>query len=727
MNIFKQYGIREVADVVFYSITRIGDEEFYVPVLFFDTLKVATIDKSVTAVTAAGGTGNGKVLSWSFDKNIKLKLEDALFSQMSLNTFMNGRVMAKMSDWTSAIAKLNVANKYGQKHYSVKAYPSPEISDDEWEIIYRCAQKAGFDPRNGYSDDNNENPLEDEKNHSCKYIYDSEDESGDIDKLVAENRWLLKDHYYRRTQKTPHPRDISQYLDYNARDYESVNLVVKEISKTAELREAQTVHDLAVGECWGSMRHVSMTYREKGSEFDLLRRESAETGLASKDIATTLCFQIERTTTGYKCNWAYLTIDNQTILDGKPIVSTMEVFKNVFTGYNKDIAGLGGNVNPSFHIGNEFFLNHILFYIFPHFLEDAIGDLCWCDLNDKIYPAMPQQVIDYIAQEIDSFSKAGRFENDLYEAQYIDRFEKCTVKDRKGLKIDLVEQMLNVKKLYNNEQSTFTVFYDQKTMLPFMGSKVIDEKVSAQKCVRIFKDGAITKEEYLAAIKSYMRNQYPDEWVDSLTHDDYVINKITNQYGEELITDKLFRTVKDGNNIMTGSGDDYGPEMTKSSGYYLVYFNIIKRDYYYLKYGTTYLKRCRVIDEDVNDITFLGTNLSIDVDTFPGEFLIVGETYVREQQTGKDRRMQFVINRAAISASTKIQLQASGNPTTFSIDVDVLVPKNKKKSMFELIQYDVEEDKVEGGTKVVPQDKHHSYTPTLQIEEQIIGKNIEIY
>jgi hypothetical protein len=136
-----------------------------------------------------------------------------------------------------------------------------------------------------------------------------------------------------------------------------------------------------------------------------------------------------------------------------------------------------------------------------------------------------------------------------------------------------------------------------------------------------------------------MRNQYPDEWVDSLTYDDYVINKITNKYGEELIIDKLFRTVKDGNNIMTGSGDDYGPEMVESNDYYLVYFNILKRDYYYLKYGTVYLKRCRVIDEDVNDITFLGTNLSIDVDTFPGEFLIVGETYVREQQTGKDRRL----------------------------------------------------------------------------------------
>ena len=113
MNIFKQYGIKEVADVVFYSITRVGDEEFYIPVLYFDTLKVTSLDKSVTAVPANGGKGNGKILSWNFGKDLKLKLEDALFSQMSLNTFMNGRVMAKMSPWTSAIAKLNVANKYG--------------------------------------------------------------------------------------------------------------------------------------------------------------------------------------------------------------------------------------------------------------------------------------------------------------------------------------------------------------------------------------------------------------------------------------------------------------------------------------------------------------------------------------------------------------------------------------------------------------------------------------
>jgi hypothetical protein len=37
-------------------------------------------------------------------------------------------------------------------------------------------------------------------------------------------------------------------------------------------------------------------------------------------------------------------------------------------------------------------------------------------MQDKIYTAMPQEVINFIAEEIDEFSKTGHFENDLYEA-----------------------------------------------------------------------------------------------------------------------------------------------------------------------------------------------------------------------------------------------------------------------------------------------------------------------
>ena len=714
MNIFKQYGIKEVADVVFYSITRVGDEEFYIPVLYFDTLKITSLDKNVNTVIEHGGKGNGKIISWNYEKNSKLKLEDALFSQMSLNTFLNGRVMAKMSAWTSAIAKLNVANKYGQKHYSVKAFPSPELTEEEWEIIYRCAQKAGFDPRTGYSNTIGENRLATE-NHTTKFIYTEENDSNT---MVAENRWLLKDRYYRRTQKTPHSRNIAPYFDYDANNYESVSIIIKDIDRDKELKQAKEVYDLPYGSRWGDWRDLVITYKEVDNNLTI-RKVSIDDDEFDpfKHIVMRIHFSFEKRPEGIKCLWCYISADN---MSENPERGTLNILRKLFTGYNKDDTEL----IPSFHIGNEFFLNHLFYYIFPNYLEDAIGDLCWCDMNDKICPAMPQEVINYIAEEITDFSKTGYFENDLYEAEHIDRFEKCVVKNRKGLKIDLIEQMKNIKSLYKDEEVNFTVFYDAKTMLPFMDKKQLDEKILSQKCVRIHKFTTPTEEDYLAAIKSYLRGQYDDDWVDSLTENDYVINSVVMDYSYAQNQKREYQLINPQNSIDPSTGEvNYISEISS----YLIYFNIIKRDYINLKYGTVYYKRSRTINDDVNDITFIGTDLSIDTDTFPGEFMIVGETYAREQQTGKDRRLQFVINRAAISASTKIQLQATGGPTTFSIDVDILKPKIDKKSMFELIQYDVEEDKQEGGFKIIPQNKRHSCTSTIQVYEEIVGQNIEIY
>ena len=83
MNLFQKYGIKEVSDVVFYSINEIGDEVFYTPVLFLDTLKVSTLEKSAQKVSAQGGKGNKKLITWNYGKEITLNLEDALFSPAS--------------------------------------------------------------------------------------------------------------------------------------------------------------------------------------------------------------------------------------------------------------------------------------------------------------------------------------------------------------------------------------------------------------------------------------------------------------------------------------------------------------------------------------------------------------------------------------------------------------------------------------------------------------------
>ena len=45
MNLFTQYGIKEVADVTIYSIIEIGDENFYLPVLYLDTLKISNVEE----------------------------------------------------------------------------------------------------------------------------------------------------------------------------------------------------------------------------------------------------------------------------------------------------------------------------------------------------------------------------------------------------------------------------------------------------------------------------------------------------------------------------------------------------------------------------------------------------------------------------------------------------------------------------------------------------------
>ena len=184
MNLFQKYGIKEVADVVFYSINEIGDEVFYTPVLFLDTLKVSTVEKTAEKVEARGGYGNKKLITWNFGKDIVLNLEDALFSPASMSMIWGGTLESKLSDYTNAIVKCNLGNKYGQLHYSIKAYPSPAMTDGEWEVVFGAAEVVKLD-----SGSENEN--------STKYIYPSSATSQDKE-YIEENRVNLIKKYFKR-------------------------------------------------------------------------------------------------------------------------------------------------------------------------------------------------------------------------------------------------------------------------------------------------------------------------------------------------------------------------------------------------------------------------------------------------------------------------------------------------------------------------------------------------
>ena len=82
--------------------------------------------------------------------------------------------------------------------------------------------------------------------------------------------------------------------------------------------------------------------------------------------------------------------------------------------------------------------------------------------------------------------------------------------------------------------------------------------------------------------------------------------------------------------------------------------------------------------------------LKIDVsaNSFPGVYYITGDTYARNEATGKDEFFQFIIPKAKVlSESNTITLEAEGDPTVFSMNLKVLRPRDGV--MMKLVQYKI--------------------------------------
>ena len=96
-SILDRYGIKEVADVTFYTINADGSRG--APALYLDTLKVSTIEQTAETADARGGKGNPKLITWDYGKEISVTIEDALFSSKSMAImFGNGKVDSKVND-----------------------------------------------------------------------------------------------------------------------------------------------------------------------------------------------------------------------------------------------------------------------------------------------------------------------------------------------------------------------------------------------------------------------------------------------------------------------------------------------------------------------------------------------------------------------------------------------------------------------------------------------------
>ena len=96
----------------------------------------------------------------------------------------------------------------------------------------------------------------------------------------------------------------------------------------------------------------------------------------------------------------------------------------------------------------------------------------------------------------------------------------------------------------------------------------------------------------------------------------------------------------------------------------------------------------RVVYE-VNTLT-TGTGvyeIVITPNKFPGTYLLVGDTVVRNAKTGLDEGFQFIIPKAKIGSETTFTMEAEGDPSVFDITLTVLKADNG--SMMSLVKYDI--------------------------------------
>ena len=81
--------------------------------------------------------------------------------------------------------------------------------------------------------------------------------------------------------------------------------------------------------------------------------------------------------------------------------------------------------------------------------------------------------------------------------------------------------------------------------------------------------------------------------------------------------------------------------------------------------------------------------VTISPETYPGTYRVVGDTFMRSAETGKDEAFQFVIGKAKVSSEVTITLEAEGDPSTFEMTLTVLRDKNDRgeNEMMKLIRY----------------------------------------
>lgn len=673
MNIFEQYGIKEVADVTLYAIElNKYDDEVYVPIMYLDTLKVSTVESTAEQSTARGGLGNPELITWDYGREITLTLEDALFTPASQSMMWGGKFGIKNTKiygiWNPYIYEKDERGKtiWAKKFVAYSKKESDyELQDNG---TYKLIAEPDFLVIENAEDDNDKNYY---KIENGKIVVSEQSVSVNLESLktmgfisficpcdlhekymfYAENQ-VGHYKYYKDTAKDLAAMQEDQLVGAALKCPKKYPIVVDKENPENSILKGYYVDEIVNTSWFNKERpeYAEITIKNFG---DFQLEQYSYVPFEAND--TTYCELINGTSSSVlekcQCSHAYIWKEADLLL------TSLEGEQDIYT-INDTAVSIRVPIDSSdkqITIANK--------SLYETVYDEDTSSWKYVENGEKIKGQVNLS---------DRFNSAGT----SYAYKYDEYGSKIDVFINMPWTIPSAIQDKETSNITRIKVGTFYIIDDWNSFVntPYemiypikegMEDVKIIERMEKCKAPQTF---AIDAKKNLA---SYNYAQLPQYENTNLT---YFIDPHTMKPFEPNAS-----------------------EFRRSNG------QVVNGDLRIIKQHDVYYKWTRRIAKDYQA---LGNTLIIDAEHYPGTYRLVGETYIRSRDTGKDQRYQFEVPLAKMSAENNLTLQADGDPTTFSMTLKAL--RREDGVMMKLTKYDVDCEKYDnhigGGHSIIPID-----------------------
>lgn len=633
--------------------------------MYFDTLKVSSLEQTAEDTSARGGIGNPNLITWNFGKEITVSLEDALYTPASQSLMWGG--------------------KFGLNKTRVKGF---------WNPIYYRKDSTGqvdYINKTDITETINQKYLE-----YVDYIYDMINDADVIDG----NLGLAIAHYYQEIGALDNVFSMAEQ-GMTKED------IINEVNKGTEINFIIGLSEGVVG--------IDKTFFTKDvikKTTQLLYKATPKTmGYEQNDYITYICpctnerkfFTIQPTSFVYKYTDEFLGYSNDKIAiiygykeneDEEPVKYSCDLFlptppKN---GQPAEKANLIINNFGSFKFSEKKIgsLNNGRYLLTTLNNTDTSSCLPW-QAPFSYINTDNDVLFDYEWLDCDVQMVSQQGDQDIYYAEHVDVLVRA---DSEGFNKKILIKYHNDSSYYNSQID----FY--KIVKYSMGNTIITAKIKVGTFYinDDFNYNTVVQDSIYSIEDGIEDVHYLDRMEKCIAKQTFCINTDQNtvlnyykdlpQYKQSKLTVYIDpRTMK--------AYEPNADSFQKKNGV------IVNGNLRIIKQHEVYYKWTR---SEAPENTTLGHQIIVDAKHFPGTFRLVGETLSRRRKDGKDERYQFEIPLCKLAPDTNLTLQADGDPTTFSMNLKVL--QRSDGVMMKLTQYDVEpaiyNGQISGSNKIIP-------------------------